>query len=115
MVTSALEEKLLLQIRLAGLPEPEREQRFHPVRKWRADFMWRRQQLIVEVEGGTWQVGRHQRPEGFERDCRKYNEAALRNWKVLRFTRAMIESGEALAQIMRGLAGSPPVTNPVTD
>lgn len=44
-----------------------------------------------------------QRPEGFERDCRKYGEAALRGWKLLRFTRAMIESGEALAMIVRGL------------
>ena len=102
-MVSELEEMLLQQIRLAGMPEPERERRFHPIRRWRVDFMWRRQQLIVEVEGGTWVQGRHQRPEGFERDCRKYSEAALRNWKVLRFTRAMIESGEALAMIMRGL------------
>ena len=34
------EEKLLLLIRDAGLPEPEREWQFYAPRKWRADFGW---------------------------------------------------------------------------
>ena len=102
-MTSALEEKLLLQIRLAGLPEPEREWRFHPTRRFRFDLAWVNEKLAVECEGGTWIQGRHQRGAGFEEDCHKYGEAVLHGWRVLRFTRSMIDSGLALAMVVRGL------------
>lgn len=104
---SALEEKLLQQIRLAGLPEPEREAMFHPVRQWRIDFSWPKEKLAVECEGGIYKKGkgqsRHTRGPGFEEDCIKYGEATLHGWRVLRVTRGMIDSGLALAMIMRGL------------
>jgi len=64
---------------------------------------WPDRRLAVEIEGGTKGKSRHTNCIGFERDCRKYNEAALHGWYVLRFTGDMINSGEALAAIMRGL------------
>ena len=100
---SALEEKLLFQIRAIKLPEPVREFRFHDTRRWRADFAWPERRLLVEVEGGHWANGRHTRGSGFEADCEKYSEAALDGWTVLRFTGTHIKDGRALQMIERAL------------
>lgn len=100
---SAAEETLALHIRAAKLPEPVREFKFHPVRKWRFDFCWPDKMLAVEVEGGVWSNGRHTRGNGFTEDCAKYNQATLRGWRILRFTPDAIESGEALEMIEKAL------------
>lgn len=42
--------------------------------------------VAVEIEGGKWIRGRHQRPTGFQSDIEKYNEATRLGWRVLRFT-----------------------------
>jgi len=93
---SAVEEALALQIALCDLPEPVREFRFHPVRRWRFDFCWPEYMIAVEAEGGKWVQGRHQRPDGFEKDCEKYNAAAALGWRVFRFTADMIDAGDAV-------------------
>jgi len=76
-------------------PEPEREYRFAPPRRWRFDFAWPDAMVAVECEGGTWSRGRHVRGGGFERDCAKYNAAALAGWTVVRLTRGMLETDPA--------------------
>ena len=96
-------------IRAAGqdypnLPQPEREYRFAPPRRWRFDFAFVDLMLAVEVEGGTWVSGRHNRGAGFERDCIKYNTAVNMGWRVLRFTRGMIDNGTALEQLQESFA-----------
>ena len=91
-----LENTLLLQIRAAGLPEPEREHRFCPHRRWRFDFSWREHLIACECEGGVFSGGRHTRGKGFSNDCEKYNYAAVIGWRVFRFTGDMIDSGRAL-------------------
>lgn len=103
MSQSELEAELTFQIVAIGLPEPVREYRFHPHRRWRFDFAWPGQKLAVEVEGGVWSGGRHVRGAGFSRDCEKYNEAALNGWCVLRVTGAMIHNVKALELIKRAL------------
>ena len=103
-IPSKLEATLALHIKAAGLPEPEREFRFHPSRKYRFDFAWPDLMLAVETEGGTWTAGRHTRGKGFESDCRKYNQASLAGWVLLRFTGDMIRSGEALAHIEQAIS-----------
>lgn len=102
---SHLERELLFALRVAGLkvPQPELEFRFHASRKWRFDLAWPDRRLAVEVEGGIWASGRHNRAPGFIADCDKYNEAALLGWRVLRVTQAHIESGAAVAWIRRAL------------
>jgi hypothetical protein len=100
---SHLEETLSFQMQAAELPAPEREYSFFPGRKWRADFAWPTRRLLVEVEGGVYSGGRHTTGPGFERDCEKYNAAALSGWVVLRFTGRLIESGEALTVIENAL------------
>lgn len=103
MTASALEDKLLWLIKYEGIALPQREYRFAPPRKWRFDFAWPDKGVAVEVEGGVYVRGRHQRPKGFENDCEKYNEACLRGWRVLRFTDKHIKSGVAIKQIMTAL------------
>jgi len=93
------------QIHLAGLPPPEREYRFAPPRRWRADFAWPDDGVLLEVEGGVHRQGRHTRGAGFEADCEKYNSAELGGWTVLRVTAKHVRSGEALAWVERALEG----------
>jgi very-short-patch-repair endonuclease len=101
MTKSTLEEQLLFQIRAVGLPDPEREYRFHDKRRWRFDFAYPDDKIAIEVEGGVWSRGRHTRGSGFIADCEKYNAAAELEWCVLRFPGDMINSGEAIKTIER--------------
>ena len=103
MPQSQLEATFALQLRTSGLPEPQREHRFHPKRRWRFDFAWPERRLAVEVEGGTWSQGRHTRGRGFAADCEKYNEAAMLGWKVLRFTGDMVNNWSALETVLEAL------------
>jgi very-short-patch-repair endonuclease len=109
---SELEETLLYQILAAGLPAPATEfeiksdylfTRHRPPRRRRFffDLSWDLYRVLVEVDGGTWSFGRHTRGAGYESDCEKANEAAERDWVVLRFTGAMVKDGRAVAQIDR--------------
>ena len=103
MGKSDLEAELAFQIRAYGLPDPEREFRFHETRRWRFDFAFPNKMLAVEVEGGIWTGGRHVRGKGFGADAEKMNEAALLGWTVLRFTPTVIRTGEAVAMIERAM------------
>lgn len=100
---SQLEAHLVGLLRLRRLPAPEREHRFAPPRRWRFDLAWPDRMLAVEVEGGLWIAGRHNRPAGMLADMEKYNAAALAGWRVLRFAREHILSGEAIETIRQGL------------
>ncbi len=81
---SRLEETFLRLWRLAGGPELEREYRFDPGRRWRADFAHLPTHCLIEVEGGIWVNGRHNRAAGFNADLEKYLEAGLSGWHVFR-------------------------------
>lgn len=100
---SQLEALLLTHIRAVKLAMPVPEYRFHETRRWRFDFAYPDRQLAIEVEGGTWTNGRHNRAKGFEADCEKYNAAVLKGWSVLRFTGDMIRSGKAIETLERAL------------
>ena len=114
---SALEEALLIQVKACKLPMPEREYRFGAVaaggpgkglrkrlqeaglKDWRFDFAWPDLMLAVEVEGGGWIQGRHNRGEGFLMDLRKYGAAQRMGWTVYRTAGELIKSGEAVHTI----------------
>ena len=63
---------------------------------WRFDFAWPDLELAVEIHGGVWINGRHNRGAGFESDMQKMNTAMLTGWTVLQFGATAIESGDAL-------------------
>ena len=93
---SNLEELYATHVRAMRLPEPTREYRFHPTRRWRLDFAWPDKKFGVEIEGGTWINGRHTRGSGFEADCEKYAEAMCIGWRILRVTGEQVKSGQAI-------------------
>ncbi|WP_163833265.1 PDDEXK family nuclease [Spartinivicinus ruber] len=101
---SQLESTLDLHIRCYGIPQPTREYRFHPVRRWRFDFAWVDQKIAVEVEGGGWVNGRHNRGKGFASDMEKYHEAMILGWHVYRCNDELITSGRAIKAIQLLLA-----------
>lgn len=102
-----LELALLQHIRAVGLPEPVREYPFATPRKFRADFAYPGQRLLIEVEGTTVAGGRHQQREGYANDLRKYNLAARLGWTLLRFDGEMVRNGEAVAAIEEALTEEP--------
>lgn len=105
MSKSKLEELLAIELTDRGI-EYEREYRFHPTRKWRLDFAFPSLKLGVEVDGGLWTQGRHQRPDGFQKDCEKMNAAALLGWRILRFTAVTVCDGTAAKTISHAIAGN---------
>ena len=96
---------LAWQLRALGYPPPIAEYRFHPIRRWRFDWCWLPESIAAEFEGGTFVGGRHTSGAGFERDCDKYNAAAVLGYRVLRFTRAMVADGRALETVRAALDG----------
>jgi hypothetical protein len=115
---SAAELLLAAQLEQAGIPF-EREVRFAPPRRWRADFAItnyalgggnlmaaidraRSNRILIEVEGGSY-TGGHKRGKAYESDCDKQNAAMLAGWQVYRFTPAMVEDGRALEVIRQAL------------
>jgi very-short-patch-repair endonuclease len=49
------------------------------------DFAWPSLKVIVEIEGGIFGQGRHNRAAGYMADCKKYNTLTMLGWKVLRY------------------------------
>lgn len=104
MKQSAPEAEFLLHCRAHQL-NPVVEFRFHPVRKWRADFAFPAEMILIEIEGGVWVNGRHNRGAGYSADCEKYSNAALLGYRVFRFTPAMVKNGEAIQMIIQAIKG----------
>jgi hypothetical protein len=106
-ISSMLELLFNQQLQDAGITDGcVRELVFAPPRKWRFDFAWQEQLVAVEIEGGSWITGRHTRGKAFEEDCDKYNEAAARGWRLLRFTTDQVNDGRAIAFMARVFPGS---------
>lgn len=108
MSQSGFERNLQFQMQAIKLPKPEIQYRFAPPRKWTFDFAWPDRKLYLEVEGGIFIKGggRHNRALGFEADCEKYSEAAIRGWRGLRVTTGQVKDGRALNMIERALGAS---------
>ena len=103
---SPLERQFINLWQMLNGPELEREYRFEPMRRWRADFAHVASRTLLEVEGGLYQQGRHQRLHGYQSDCEKYNWATMRDWRVIRLTGAMLTPDyiESIIQWMEGKA-----------
>lgn len=86
----------------------EREFKFHPTRRWRSDFLIPRRvplgDLLVEIEGGTWINGGHNRGAHFQSDVEKYNEAGLMGYLVIRGTSEDVKTGRLLKWVERAMA-----------
>ena len=92
------EEALALHLR-ANKINFQREVCLIPGRKWRVDFLIGN--LVVEVEGGTWIQGRHNRGSSIAADFTKYNAITLAGYSVLRYTTEQVLAGEAIRDIVQ--------------
>jgi hypothetical protein len=70
-------------------PNLEIELKFHPTRRWRADYAHHASKTLIEIEGGAW-GGRHSRGGGFLADAEKYWEATKLGWSIVRWTAPLI-------------------------
>src|SRR5690606_21812427 len=66
------------------------------LKDWRFDFAIVREKIAIEIEGGIFINGRHNRLVSFREDCIKYNASTVRGWAVLRLTDREVEAGAAL-------------------
>lgn len=91
---SLLEQSFLSYWRILaiGQPEPIAEFRFDSVRKFRFDFAFPDSKVAVEIDGGLFTNGRHNRASGYITDCDKYNLAVERGWQILRYTSQHIDN-----------------------
>jgi hypothetical protein len=113
---SSAELTLAAQLEQAGIPF-EREFRFAPPRRWRADFQIGlstftmlsghtaslRPNVLVEIDGGGFVGGRHTRGTGFEADAEKASAAAILGYRVIRLTPRQVEDGRGLLWIKQAL------------
>ena len=95
-MTSPLEDLFAMQLDAAGLGGYVREFQAIPGRKFRFDFAFLRERLLIEINGGTYNGGAHGRGVGINRDYIKNNLAVVNNWRVLSFDTKQVKSGEAL-------------------
>jgi len=111
------EASLIMELLLKDLNcEYVKEHKFHDKRKWRFDYAIPGNKIGIEIEGGTTgnvvtcnhcrqkvgrklksgkyvfirEGGRHNSIKGYEKDCEKYNAAAVLGWRLLRYTTNMI-------------------------
>ena len=100
---SKLENLLAMQIKMAGLITPEREFKAVAGRRFRWDFAWPDQKLLVEVQGGIWAKGGHSTGVGITRDAEKANLATLNGYRQITVTGNQIRTGQALRWIQEAL------------
>jgi hypothetical protein len=94
----------LHQLDLAGLPQPDREVYFALPRKWRADFCFRREMIIVEYQGifGGPNAS-HASLAGLKRDYEKFTEASLLGYTLILITAESVNDGRAIAWVEQAL------------
>jgi very-short-patch-repair endonuclease len=96
-MNSALEDTFAFQLDAYGLTGYVREYAAIPGRKFRFDFAFIQERLLIEVQGGTFSGGAHGRGVGIHRDYEKGNLAVQHKWRVLQFDTKQVKSGEAVA------------------
>ena len=105
MSKSDLEDTLAFQLDALGLTGYVREYQAMKGRKFRFDFAWLEQRLLVEVNGGTYTKGAHSTGVGIARDYEKANLAVLQGWHVLSFDGKSVKDGTAVEVIRKALEG----------
>ena len=71
------------------------EYHFAQDRDWRFDRCHPYARVYIEIDGGTWNGGRHTSGAGFRDDCIKLNAAAALGWLGFRLTSDMLRDDPA--------------------
>ena len=72
-------------------------------RRFEFDFCLPDHRILVEIQGGTYNGGRHTRGYGYDADCEKSRLAQFDNWDVIAYTGRQItkENIERLIEYAR--------------
>ena len=70
-------------------------------RMFRADFELVNKKIVIEVHGGTFIQGRHQRPLGFHNDCVKRNLITLNGYSLLEFSTLHFKDVKSMSQLIK--------------
>ena len=100
-----LEQAFVTQVRMLGLPEPEREVALSNEYAYRWDFVWPRYRLAVEINGGIWNVGGHSTGKGILRDMTKLKLATLAGYRSFQFSADAVEDGSAVNTVEKFILG----------
>jgi len=117
---SKLEAKVAFDLKALGLLEGCHQQyRFHPERKWLADFAWPQFEVhhspgdfdtikvMLEVNGGTYMQsgkrGAHSRGPRQRADYEKWSEASLLGWTVILVDSVDVKQGVHVERVLRAL------------
>lgn len=100
---SEREAELLNRILRAGLPRPITQHRIVPTRRFRWDFAWPEYGVCLELQGGVWRSGAHNRGQGVTRDAEKSSLAQLNGWLQITVTPDQVQSGVAVGQVIAAL------------
>ena len=86
------QHELLFQAHLDAIncPTMLHQYRFHPDRKWAFDFAHVDTKVAIEIDGGEFAFGGHNRGAQMARDYEKRNEATLLGWRVFQLTGQMV-------------------------
>lgn len=111
---SAIEEQFAEQLTAAELDEPWiREHRFAPPRRWRFDFAWPEQRIALEIDGGLYVYGAHNRGAAIEAAYEKRNVAETYGWRVLTVSAHQVKDGRALLWVRQLMASNAHSTKPL--
>lgn len=70
-------------------------------------FAWPDKKIIVEIQGGTWVSGRHNRPGAMAAEYNRHNDLAAAGWRVFYFDCDQVKVGHA-ALFMQSMLGDLP-------
>ena len=89
-------------LRCDGNPRlPVEQFQFHATRKWRFDFAWPAVRLAVEIQGGGFVNGKHNRGATQAKDHEKMNAAQADGWCVLQYgTKAMGNPSAVVREVL---------------
>jgi len=105
MSNSPLEDLFAFQLDSAGLTGYIREYQAIPGRKFRFDFAFVAERLLVEINGGTYSKGAHSTGTGIARDYEKIRLGQVCGWTVYPFDTKEAKNGDALSAVEKFIRG----------
>lgn len=94
---------IFFESELKKIAKFEKEYQFAKEKKrlFRFDYCFTDVKLAIEVEGGIWQMGGHNRPLHFIKDMEKYNLATELGFHLLRYEPKNLVKNSTLNQIKK--------------
>jgi len=88
---SALERSFAFTLKAIGV-EMIQQYKFHPTRRWRLDFAHVASKVALEIDGGEFSNGAHNRGARMANDYEKRNSAIEMGFVVFQLTGAMVKN-----------------------